>query len=449
MAQYWVCPLCETASLTWPALRWHIKGKHPGEPIPEKEQIQVTEEALEGYRVIGQYKKGVAAPAVEKTGEGTKEPEKLPKVEVTVPVELPEDFTERVKLSLGVHNFPDRLTNQILNVLALHPETHDNPNNFANLLIHICSTYAGGAVHARKIALITSEVFGQPTSEVPYAGSYGAPQGGYYGGFQQPGGFYGAQPGAPPHHEDPISRWINYQMYKESKEEEKGKETREARLPPVLEAKLAEQEKFYQETRNDLSTVIEKLDKQEAEDKESAHKAEMAELRAEIRSMSESKKGGESDWLKAYLDEKDKRDADMQDRYQATIKDLGDKLASATKDVAETRREIDRKVADAITSERTAREQYKKDMEASGYAPKTKTKEELDHEIQKTLLEVVPDKIDKGFDRLADRIAPLGTVQTKPTSTQEVATTRTPQQIAEQAGLEETILEEARKRSKA
>lgn len=433
---YWICPQCETASLTWPALRWHFKGKHTGEPMPEKEEIQVAEELPEGYRPIGQYKKGVAAPTVEKKEPTIREPSEIPE-------ELPENFVERTKQILIENEVSEQVATQIINKVRRHPEVQENPNAFSNMLTSLFGTSLTGRKLMGKIGWIVSEVFGPSVTSAPSGPPYPWAQSSEYLGYPQPGGY--GYPGAQARAEDPISRWMNYQIWKESKEEEKVKETK---LPPALEAKLAEQEKFYQETREDLGTVIEKLNKQEEEKKEAAYKAELAELRNDIRAMGESKKGsGESDWLKAYLAERDKRDTDMQDRYQATIKDLGDKLAAATKDVVGIRQEIDKKVADAITTERTTREQVKKDLEDAGYAPKTKTKEELDHEIQKTILEVVPDKIDKGFDKIIERLPLPGSSQT-PQATQK-SIPQTPQQIAEQAELEELILDEAKKKSKA
>lgn len=446
---YWLCPSCETASVSWPALGWHFKGKHRGEEIPKKEEVQMVEELPDGYRVIGQRQSRKARQAAGVI-EGIEQEEGAgPEEEVVVPKELPDDFTERVKLSLNVHNFPGKLTSQILNVLALHSEAHDNPNNFANLLAHICSTFPGGAVHARKISLIISEVFGPPSAEVPYAGVYGSPPAGFYG-WPQPGapqaGFYGwPQPGAPPYHQDPITQWISYQMAKESKGPER---TSEATLSPELEARLSEQERYYQETAASLNAVLERLAKQEEAEKEATHKAEIADLRAEIRAASESKKEGGSEWLQAYLTQRDKNEERIQEQYQATVKELGEKLAEATKEVSETRRDIDRKVAEAITSERTVREQAKKELEAAGYAPKTKTQAELDHDLFAQGLSIIPDKIDKGFDKIADRIAPI-TTQAAATPAPEATAPRSPQEIAEQIALEEDILGEASRRGKA
>jgi len=440
--------MCDTASLTWPALRWHIAGKHKGEEIPDKEEIQVTEELPDGYRVIGQYKRGAAAPVA-------KEPEEKESLtEVEVPKELPEDFMERTKLSLNVHGFPERLKIQIINVLALHPETHDNPNNFANLLAHICSTYSGGGTHAKKIPLIVSEVFGQPTAEVPYAGGFGQPPSGYYAYTQQPGyiGSFGvptSAPGVPPHYEDPVTKWINYQIWKESKEEEKKKRGEEEKLPSSLEARLSQIEREYQKTSEFLESVLKRLDKQEEMEEQSRIESRFAKLEEKLEDRNRS---GQQDWLQAYLAERDKREEAIQRQYQETIKELGDKLAEATKEVAKIESEIDSSIAEAIARERAIKEDARKELEAVGWGPKTKTKEELDYDIQKTVLEIIPEKIDKGFDKIADKVQ-IGSMQHPQPITggakERPQRPRTPQEIAKQTEIEETILEEAKKREKA
>jgi hypothetical protein len=444
---YYICPFCATAGETWTKLRMHIMGAHPETKqseggIPKKEDVEQVDEIPEGYKLT------------RKRGRGeTQEPRvtEEPPIEVTIPKEIPEEFSDRVKLSLDVHIFPDKLKTQILNVLALHPETHDNPNNFANLLAHICSTYAGGATHARKIPLVVSEVFGQPSAEVPYTGGYGTPTtGGYMPGWQAQYGYSGVSggpTGVSPRYEDPITRWINYQMWKESKEEEKVKETK---LPSAIEAKLSEMEQWYKETREDLGTLLSRIDKQERAEEESKQEARIAELRAEIRALSESKKGGnESDWLKMFLEERDKRDDEARKRLEDIIKAQSDKLAEATKEVGKTRTEIDTRVTEAIAREAQIREQALKDLKTSGWAPKTKTKEELDHELQEQFLQVIPEKIDKGFDKIADKFGPVGTQQNMPPTSQQTQKARSVQEIAEQTRVEDEILDEMKRRGQS
>lgn len=371
---YYICPFCPTVGETWGKLRAHIMGAHPETKqsesgIPKKEDIEQVDEIPEGYKLTRKWgrERDIQEPREERE----------PSVEVKVPKEIPEEFNDRVKLSLDVHSFPDRLKAQILNVLALHPETHDNPNNFGNLLAHICSTYSGGATYARKIPLVISEVFGQPSAEVPYAWGYGAPSAsGYFPNRQQSYGYgaFGGQAGAPPHYEDPITRWINYQIWKESKEEEKTKETK---LPSAIETKLAEMERWYKETREDLGTVLGRLDKQERMEEEAKREAQIDELRTEIRAISESKKGGgESDWLRAFLDERDKREDEARKRLEDIIKAQSEKLAEATKEIAEARLREKQAATEALSVEEERRRKYAKELEEHGWSPREKKTDE-------------------------------------------------------------------------
>jgi len=363
---YLICPYCETASVNWPGLNWHIRGGHRGMDIPPREDVEVVEELPEGYRVVGKKKeRAVRVEAQVPTEEPTEE-------EVTIPKELPEDFMERTRLSLNVHNFPERLKVQILSVLALHPETHDNPNNFSNLLAHICSTYTGGSTHARKIPLVVSEVFGQPTAEVPYTGTYGAPTAGFYGGSQIGyGGIYTGQYGAPPRQEDPISQWIRYQMWKESKEEEKTKETK---MPSALESKLSELERGYQEAIKAFNAISEQLEKQKEKSEKERLESQIAELRKEI--IEARKGGGESDWLKAFLDEREKREDEAKKRLEDIIKAQSDKLAEATRELADARGREKQAIAEAVAAEEERRKKYAKELEEHGWAPRKKEAEE-------------------------------------------------------------------------
>lgn len=429
MAQYWICPSCETASLTWISLRWHFKGKHTGEPIPDKEEVQVTEELPEGYRVVGQSKKGVAAPVVGKGEGGGKE-----ELEITTPEieSLPREPIELFYTILRLKGVKETIAKRLQMEFKLSPWMWGDAQEIASLL-------KGARIPSISADWIRSflKQYGN-TVELPTEGG----EFGFVSGHRTKDEFFGRLEPQP--REDSIDKLIRFQIYKESKEEEKVKETK---LPPAFEAKLSAQERSYQETNEYLRTVMERLDKQDRKDEEAKQEARYTELRAEIRAISESKQGGsENNWLSAYLAERDKRDTDMQDRYQETIKNLGEKLAEATKEVAETRRDIDRKVTEAVTSQSTAREQMKKDLEAAGYAPKTKTKEELDHDLATQVLEIIPGKIEKGFDKIIDKIVPQGPTQPPSTIPQ---TPRTPQEIVEQTQLEEEILEEAKRKGKA
>jgi hypothetical protein len=394
-------------------------------PIPEKEEIEVVDELPEGYRIVGKRKeRAVKVEAQVPT-------EELAEEEVIIPKELPEDFMERTKLSLNVHNFPERLKVQILSVLALHPETHDNPNNFANLLAHICSTYTGGATHARKIPLVVSEVFGQPAAEVPYAGAYGAQSPGFYGWPQAGyGGVYTGQYGAPPKPEDPISQWIRYQIWKESREEEKVKETK---LPSALESRLAELERGYQKVIDAFNAVSEQMEKQKEMSERERLENQLAELRREV--IEVRKGGGESDWLKAFLDEREKREDEAKKRLEDIIKAQSDKLAEATRELAEAREREKQAAAEAVAAEEERRRKYAKELEEHGWAPRKKETEEEILGIAKE--QVLPGIVSEVHETGKAIRRAMGGAQASTPQTEESQTPTTPEQAERMAEIME------------
>jgi len=419
---YFICPYCQTASVNWPGLNWHIRSGHREMEIPSKEEVEVVDELPEGYRVVGKRKeRAVKAEAQVPTEEPIEE-------EIAIPKELPEDFMERTRLSLNVHNFPERLKVQILSVLALHPETHDNPNNFSNLLAHICSTYTGGATHARKIPLVVSEVFGQPAAEVPYAGAYGTPTPGFYGGIQTG---YGVAPyGAPLRQEDPVSQWIRYQMWKESKEEEKVKETK---IPSTLESRLSELERGYQKAIDAFNAVSEQLEKQKETSEREKLENQIAELRKEI--IEARKGGGESDWLKAFLDEREKREDEAKKRLEDIIKAQSDKLAEATRELAEAREREKQAAAEAVAAEEERRRKYAKELEEHGWAPRKKETEEEILGIAKE--QVLPGVVSEVRETGKALRRALGGAQGSVPPTEETPTPTTPEQAGKMAEIME------------
>jgi hypothetical protein len=393
--------------------------------IPEKEEVQVVEELPEGYRVIGQYKRGVAAPVIRE--------EKEEKREISVeelPEELPEEFTERVKQVLIENEIPEKLISPIIVKVKRHPQVQETPNAFSNLLTSIFGTSLLGRKYMGKIGWIVSEVFGtvpsQPSAPpFPEAGiTPASPWSWYqypgYGGWYPPVGYGGRQP-----------------YFEEER-------PREAKLPESVKSELSEIKQGYEETKRFLQDVVEELSERRKRDEEARLESRFARLEEKI----EGKKGGETDWLQAYLAERDKREETMQRQYQETIKDLGEKLASATRDVAETRKEIDNKITEAINRERIVKEEVKKELEAAGWHPKERTKDELDHDLAQQVLTVVPEKIDKGFDKIIDKI-PAGGAQAPSTTPEQPPKPRTPQEIVEQAAIEDAILEEGKRRGQA
>ena len=81
----------------------------------------------------------------------------------TIPEVIPEDWFQRLESSsLTAHEVPESVAQQVIDVLRLHPEARDNPNNFSNLLSSIPVSSVNGRQHHGKIGIITIELFPQP-----------------------------------------------------------------------------------------------------------------------------------------------------------------------------------------------------------------------------------------------------------------------------------------------
>lgn len=431
--EYFLCPDCVIGYKSWSAFVGHCKLTHQGAPIPEKEEVEKVPELPEGY-TLSKWARG-----------------KKPKEEVTpptpsvekfvIPEKLPEGIIERTELSLSIHGFPEGLKQQIVNVLTLHPEAQENPNNYFNLLQTICSTYRDGAMHAKKVGLVITEVFPQMAlSKEYYAAAQQGPGYGAYGQATTPGySGWGAQP-----QQDSFSQYMQFLMQREMRAERE----KPAGLPPEISNELAAVRNENKEIKDFMRLTLERMDKQEEEEK---YEKGLSELRGTISKLEDKLErkpegSGKDQWLDAYLKERDKREESMHDRYQSTISELGDKLADATKAVGEARKEADTKIAESLLRDKKTRDDTVDEMKRAGWKSKDKTKEELDHDILVEALQIIPDKIDKGFDKIAEKIpSPPGIGRTAETPPHP----RTPQEVAAQIELENQILKEAGRRGKA
>jgi hypothetical protein len=147
-----------------------------------------------------------------------------------------------------------------------------------------------------------------------------------------------------------------------------------------------------------------------------------------------------------FLEERDKREDEAKKRLEDIIREQSSKLAEATRELTATRKEVDARVIEATKREAEIRQEVLKDLKAGGWAPKTKTKEELDHELQEQFLQIIPEKIDKGFDRIADKIVPSATQASATSSAERLQKPRSVQEIAEQTKIEDEIINEMKRR---
>lgn len=179
--RYYLCPICKIAYSKFGALNLHWRGKHPNEQWPDLTGENATRfssvDLPNGYtyREPGPKRKLKRLMNVNNNGsdnENLNEPEHMDDNELPQPSpqpptpkpmsvdDLPDDFFERLDISLSVHKLPSQIKEHVIGVFRLHPEAVDNPNNFASLLTSILSSSQSGRSHLPKVSIITLEAFG-------------------------------------------------------------------------------------------------------------------------------------------------------------------------------------------------------------------------------------------------------------------------------------------------
>jgi hypothetical protein len=155
-----------------------------------------------------------------------------------------------------------------------------------------------------------------------------------------------------------------------------------AKLDPAVEKRLAEIERAYQEASNQYNELKEYLLKQEQEREKEKYERQLEALRQEIVELKTGGgKGEEQSWLDAYLRERDKREEEMHQRYQETIKVLGERLEAVSKEAMQAKREVEERARAQAEERDRLRQQAKKELEELGYAPRKKEAEEKMLEI--------------------------------------------------------------------
>jgi len=282
---YYLCEEHQLAFPTWNTFRGHYFGKHRGESLPERETVEV-EEIPEGFSLYQKRERRRAARE-----EAPEEEEEL-----RVPEELPEDLFARAEMSMRVHQIPDKLRQHAINVLRLHPEATENPNNFANLLASIFGSSIQGRRQVGKLGLITSEVFeGQAGAQQPYfampqqqttpyttyAGPQSTPVYAPYGAPQPPPYTpYSSYPPYPPPYPYP-----HYEERRREREDEsregirRGYREREP-SPEVIELRrrVDEREQQIDDLVDGMKNLQQLLRKQEEDAKEERHRQEIEKL---------------------------------------------------------------------------------------------------------------------------------------------------------------------------
>ena len=415
-----ICVPCQRSFRTYNNLVGHYRFVHPDEEPPPREEAQV-ETVPEGF-TEGQK---LARPAKTKSPARAKQPGPEPQADVSIPPELPSDFMGRVKVCLQVHEAPPDLTNHILGVLRLHPEAHNNAFNFGNLLHHICSTTLQGRSFLAKIPLLVTEVFPAPAEFTPWLGGAVAdpaarpymPQPQQYPGY---GNLWAPWPPGPQGQQYPG-------LY--------------GPLPQDTELKTE-----VQALRAEYSKVVQLLEAREQQEAEKEQKTIISNLQQQVAGLqAQAGKGGSQDqntWLDAYLKERDKREDEKEKRYQELVHDLSTQAQQALKEAADAKGGISIARQEGAADEARRRQEVRDEMQKAGWTPGgTKTPAELQHDLTKQIIEVAPDKLEKGLDKLGERLERVVTAgggkEVKPPPEKKPIS---PEQLAQRLELEDGIL---------
>ena len=430
---YFVCEEHKRVFQTYLGFIGHWRGLHKDEPRPEEADVTV-EEAPEGYGFAETAKKpsrakvAVADEEEDERAEARKKPPSPP----MVPGQIPEDVMERTKLSLQVHHVPTGLTEYILNLLKMHPEAQDNSTNFANFLNWVCSTSPEGRRHTVKISMVTQEVFPQSGGEMPYVMPGG------YGG--QPYGYYPYSPGqTPAWGPQPPGGWL----------------TQPQGLPPQAKAEIDELKSQLNDLSNKHNEVLAFLKEQAEKKKTDDILQAIAAISQRVDQIAQAKGGEEGGgYLKAYLDEKDKREMDYRSerdkREEEREKRAAEALEAANKRHEETlarlQSDIERAREDrdkALVEDKTRRAELAAQMKEDGWRPSEhQTKDELDHDLLKTGVQIIPGKIEQGLDKLTSTVERI--IAGAPRAGDGPPAPKKPRSIddvARQAELENSLLE--------
>ena len=129
-------------------------------------------------------------------------------------------------------------------------------------------------------------------------------------------------------------------------------------------------------------------------------------------------------------------------RYQELVHDLSTQAQQALKEAADAKGGISIARQEGAADEARRRQEVRDEMQKAGWTPGgTKTPAELQHDLTKQIIEVAPDKLEKGLDKLGERLERVVTAgggkEVKPPPEKKLIT---PEQLGHRLELEDGIL---------
>lgn len=369
---YYLCEECHRAFTNPLAFHGHWKFKHGGE-VPPTESVK-SNELPEGYPEPPATKG--KKPSSEKPPAERAPEERPPKTTLPDPAlarleELPNDPVELFRTLLSLKGIPPDKTEALTREFRLSPWMWGDAQEISSLLQ---SGLRATTLEWRRTFL---KQYGTAVSLPSQGGTFEFMSSGR-GARNE---FFGAL--SPQQQSYASPNIMEQYLMRKLLREDDDKETRYVREKSEPDTATAKRLENLEKTLSDLMSV---LTKQQEENK---LEGRFSSLEQKIEKAAESKSeksGGDLEWLKAYMGERDKREEDRTSRYESTVSDLKDSLINAQRTVAEARGEIAAVRAQAIAEEEERRGRMKKDMVDSGWGPRDRTKEEMDHDLLKEIV---------------------------------------------------------------
>lgn len=377
---YFLCSEHQLAARNWFGFSAHWRSKHAGIEPPPRESVE-SEEVPEGYSLSAWQspakRRGSREPEAAEgempSGEREYAESELPSTPEDLPTEPPELFETLLKLK----SFPSDETKRMVREFRLSPWMWSDAQEIA--------TFLRG--HKRGLSNDWIRTF------LKQYGSRAKLSRGEEGRFEFIGDEraessfeFGGRVGR--RHDDPIDRFIRYQIARDDERERKTARVEVEEGP--LAKRLVTLEALLKQQQDMMAQL-----QQERLDAEERRKEELQEERFHALEMkvAEGKKSDSDDgWFQRYIQERDKRAEDqlkaVQDRYDALIKDQNEKLAGAVKAVQEAQADAKTARASAIQEAEESDERAKKKLLEGGYAPRAKSTDERVLDIAEK--EVVP-----------------------------------------------------------
>ena len=370
---YFICETHKLACVSLFGLRGHWNNKHQGEPMPDKEKVQV-DEIPEGF-TTSQFKKP--------------EPGAAPRGEFEEVKELPHEPVELFRTLLKVNGVPQQEALAITQQFRLAPFIWNNAGAITKLL------------RASRIKGLSNDWLENFLNQYTFAvelpadaraagfvGRPGATFGGFGGGFggggMGGGGFPFMGSG------DPVERMIAYNMWEKQQEKlerEREKVSERGNVGPGPDPETAAR------MANIEAGLTELLAKKEEDKLEKRFNKLEDALAVALKGGGEPR---QDTFLTKYLEERDKRTDSVITQQGEVIKDMGARLERAVSQIGEAR-------STALADAEASRKRVIEEMKGVGWTSRTKSPEEQQFEFAQGLIPVVDRRFNKFQDSL-DRL---------------------------------------------